>query len=169
MKILLARLEPMHWLQPSVLSPPNDGTPDDRHSFINYVLPLLMYYGNGVALRNILRDHPWLGSCTVPAKRHEDAWLFHQNPTRNIEVIEDFLKLKFCEIFGSRLLQRSTVCGVFYQYYLSALEKKVRALCSKEVEPEPSRAHEDVFDANSPHDANMQSVYGDSWRDYYSK
>ncbi|XXH03963.1 hypothetical protein Hte_010371 [Hypoxylon texense] len=175
LKILLAQLNPLDWLEPVDLSPPYyDDEQADRRSFTNFVLPLLMHYGDGRALSDLLRDHPWLSSCTASAKRHEDAWLFHQSPTQNIEVLEEFLKLQFCEIFGSSLLRRSTVCGVVHQYYLNALERIVRVRSSvripgnssKNISPQSRRK---IVDISETDDIEMQSLYGDLWRRYVSR
>ncbi|KAI1765127.1 hypothetical protein GGR53DRAFT_282118 [Hypoxylon sp. FL1150] len=168
MEILLARLDPQGWLK---LFPPIWQTfrPEWQSIyFVNFVLPLLMYCGARDPLRSLVHDHPWLASCTTPSRRQEDARIFNQDPTRNAAVLQTFLKLQLCKIFGSEL-RRHTVCGVLHQYYLSALEMKVWTPCSKDAAVPSSEATKHVVDISSTDDAYMQSVYGESWRCYCSR
>lgn len=163
MKILMVEFESMYMkLQLNRMRP---------GSFVNFLLPLLMYYGAGNPLRDDLHNHRWLASCVTSSKHHEDARVFHQDPIRNIEVLENFLKLQFCKIFGSHLLQNSFTCSIIYLLYNDALEKKASAYDSKDNTgssgiDDVGIDDEVVTEINEAENDYMEGVYGYAWRRY---
>lgn len=120
----------MHWLKVPVVDLEEW---DERERFLNFVLPLLVHYRDSDGAEHLARLHPWLTSWNDPSRRHEAARLFHENPTQSIAVLQRLVSLKFCQIFGSTLMQYSAICGVARQLYNIVIEKIASTSCSVEL------------------------------------